>query len=59
MAHWIIDFWGFGGSYYKCSNCGETYWDILDEIDDEKCPSCNELIDEDENEYFREGRKEN
>lgn len=58
MAHWIIDDWGFGGSYYKCSECGEIFWDILDDVDSEKCPSCGSPIDEDANVYMRNGKVE-
>ena len=58
MAHWIIDDWGFGGSYYKCSHCGESWWDILDDINmEDYCPNCGEPINDDDNEYLTNGRR--
>ena len=49
MAHWIIDDKGFAGTYYTCSDCGQTYWDIVDDVSiNEHCPSCNALIEENE-----------
>ena len=51
MAHYIIDDRGFGGTWYKCSNCGESFWDILEHVDLYECPACGEEIDPDENEY--------
>ena len=58
MAHWKIDFHGFGGTYYTCSECGASFWDILDQYDDEHCPECGEPMDEDAAEYFKDGRPE-
>ena len=53
MAHWIIDDHGFGGQYYKCSECGEGWCDIFDDhLSEEKCPSCGAPIDEDKAEYI-------
>lgn len=58
MAHWKIDFYGFGGSWYKCSDCGASFWDILDKFDTDICPECGEPMDEDAAEYFRNGKPE-
>ena len=53
MAHWIIDFRGFGGSFYTCSKCRKTYWDIARYVGcEEKCPNCGTPINDDENEYI-------
>lgn len=53
MAHWIIEDHGFGGNYYRCSDCGEGFWDILDDVGGEDCcPKCGEPVDEDKNEYI-------
>ena len=52
MAHWIIDFRGFGGTFYTCSKCGKTYWDIAQYVGcEEQCPNCGTPINDDENEY--------
>lgn len=52
MAHWIIDDRGFGGQYYTCSNCGESWNDIFYEVSSlERCPECDEIIYEDATEY--------
>lgn len=56
MAHWIVDDQGFGGTYYKCSECKETWNDIYSNIpycNDfyEKCPNCGAPMDEDDVEY--------
>lgn len=57
MAHWIIDDWGFAGTYYTCSACGKRYWDILDDISGiSPCPCCKSPIDEDENVYMTKGK---
>ena len=59
MAHWIIDFHGFGGTYYTCSECGATYLDILEDIDLEgPCPSCGIPMNEDEHVYMKNGKIE-
>lgn len=58
MTHYIIDDHGFGGMYYRCANCGEGFWDILDDIDYEKCSICGEPIDEDANVYMKKGKVE-
>ena len=59
MAHWIIDDWGFGGSYYRCSHCGESWWDIFYDVGmEDNCPNCGEPIDVAETEYLVKGRKE-
>lgn len=53
MAHWIIEDKGFGGSWYRCSECGEGYWDVANYVArEDNCPHCNALIDTDENEYI-------
>lgn len=57
-AHWIIDDRGFGGQYYKCSSCGESYCDLFDNpgmLD--SCPNCGAIIDEDETEYIEPNKK--
>lgn len=41
MAHWIVNDQGFGGVFYKCSNCGE-YEDKYKE----KCSNCGAEMDE-------------
>lgn len=52
MAHWIIEDRGFGGLYYKCSECGKFWWDILKKVRmEDRCPNCNSVINEDETEY--------
>lgn len=59
MAHWIIDDHGFGGSYYRCSECGDVSWDILDkDCGGDFCPSCGEPMDEDKTVYMKNGRVE-
>lgn len=55
MAYWIIHDHGFGGSYYRCSECGSGHWDILDDVSgDECCPDCGEPIDWDANVYIHD-----
>ena len=55
MAHWIIDDRGFGGCWYKCSDCGAGFWDILYDVSSiDPCPNCGAPIDTDENEYVEE-----
>ena len=59
MAHWIIDDYGFGGTFYKCSECGKLYWDVHEDVNGEdKCPNCNSSMDEDANVYMKNGRVE-
>lgn len=59
MAHWIIDDHGFGGTYYRCSECGTGYLDIFDDVcGEENCPHCGAPIDDDRNVYMRNGRIE-
>lgn len=58
MAHWKIDDHGFGGMYYTCSDCGASFWDILDRFDTDTCPKCGMPMDEDGVEYFRNGKPE-
>lgn len=58
MAHWIIDDRGFGGTYYKCSECGENWCDIYSDVSmEESCPNCGALINEDEVEYIEKKKK--
>lgn len=53
MAHWIVDDHGFGGTYYKCSECKETWNSIYSNVStaDENCPNCGAPMDEDDVEY--------
>lgn len=58
MAHWIIEDHGFGGQYYKCSECRESWCDIFHNISmEENCPNCGAPINEDETEYVEKIRK--
>lgn len=51
MAHWIISDYGFGGSCYKCSRCGDSWNDIYEDVSmKDKCPTCGYPMNE-ENEY--------
>lgn len=60
MAHWIIDDHGFGGQFYRCSKCGDSWCDIYDDhLSDDVCPSCGEPIDHDKNEYIQDKKKAN
>ena len=55
MAHWIIEDHGFGGQYYRCSECRESWCDIFKDVSrEEKCPNCGATINEDETEYIEE-----
>lgn len=55
MAHWIIEFKGFGGTFYTCSNCKSVWNDIFNDVSSEDvCPKCGELIFKDEAEYIDE-----
>ena len=52
MAHWIIEDHGFGGQFYKCSNCGDAWCDIYRDVSmEENCPSCGEVMDNELIEY--------
>lgn len=58
MAHWIIDDHGFGGRFYRCSECGSHWCDIYnDHLGEDNCPNCGAPIDEDDNEYIQDKRK--
>lgn len=60
MAHWIIDDQGFGGCYYRCSDCGANFNDICHDVSSiGPCPSCGAPIDTDENEYIETTRAPN
>ena len=49
MAHWIITDQGFGGSFYRCSDCEAVFWDILEDVcGEDHCPRCRAPIDEEE-----------
>ena len=53
MAHWIIEDHGFGGQYYRCSECRESWCDIFKDVSmEEKCPNCGASINEDETEHI-------
>ena len=59
MTHRIIDDHGFGGMYYKCSECGESQWDILDKhCGGETCSNCGAAMDEEDTVYMKNGRVE-
>lgn len=58
MAHWIINDKGLQGAFYKYSNCGEIYWDILDKINYKQCPTCKVSIDEDKEEYYKDPNRD-
>lgn len=59
MAHWIIDDHGFGGTHYKCSECGASFWDIMEDVDSEgPCPDCGVIMNEDEHVYMKNGKIE-
>ena len=52
MAHWIIEDHGFGGQYYKCSNCGEVWCDLFYGVSSQnKCPECGENL------YYKKNKK--
>ena len=53
MAHWNTEDHGFGGQYYKCSECGEGWYDISTKDISMRieCPNCGAVINEDETEY--------
>ena len=54
--HWIIDDHGFGGTYYKCSECGAMHWDILDDVDTgSPCPYCDAPLQLGETVYMKDG----
>ena len=53
MAHWIIEDRGFGGQYYRCSRCNQSWNDLYYNISmDENCPNCRAPIDIDKTEYL-------
>jgi hypothetical protein len=58
MAHWIIEDHGFGGAWYKCSDCRESWYDIFNDVSmEETCPMCGAVINEEEPEYIEEKKK--
>lgn len=61
MAHWIIEDKGFGGMYYRCSNCKESWCDIFDRGMShwKTCPNCGEVLEEDAEEYIDVAKLEN
>lgn len=59
MAHWIIDDHGFGGTYYRCSECGDVWNDIFEDMcGEEKCPSCGAKMNDEETVYMKNGKEE-
>lgn len=54
ITHQIINDKGLQGAFYKYSNCGEIYWDILDKINYKQCPTCKVSIDEGKEEYYKD-----
>jgi hypothetical protein len=59
MAHWIIDDHGFGGTFYRCSECGESQCDIFDKhCGGETCPGCGSPMNEDDAVYMKNGKRE-
>lgn len=59
MAHWIIDDYGFGGTFYECSECGQTFWDICDDVcGAEECPNYKASINDEQTVYKKNGRIE-
>ena len=53
MAHWIIEDRGFGGQYYRCSECRESWCDIYTNVSrEDKCPNCGASINDDDNVYL-------
>lgn len=59
MAHWIVDDRGFGGVFYICSECRESWCDIYSDVSssNEKCPSCGVVMNEDETVYVEVKKK--
>lgn len=54
MAHWIIEDYGFGGNYYRCSTCRCSWNDLYEDVSLlDACPNCGTPINEEENEYKR------
>lgn len=57
MAYWIIEFKGFGGTSYMCSNCRNSWNDIYHDISSFNCcPSCHELIRKEQNESIEKSK---
>ena len=53
MAHWIVEDHGFGGQYYRCSECRESWCDIFQDVSMEfRCPNCGATINDDETIYL-------
>lgn len=58
MAHWVIEDQGFGGCWYRCSDCGDSFNDIYHDVSSiGPCPSCGASINTDENEYIEETKR--
>lgn len=59
MAHWIVDDHGFGGVYYRCSDCKEMWCDIYSNVStsNETCPNCGASMNEDATVYVEVKKK--
>jgi DNA-directed RNA polymerase subunit RPC12/RpoP len=48
MSYWIIEDHGFGGTTYRCSDCGDCWNDIFADYSmGNSCPNCGARINED------------
>ena len=56
MAHWIVDDRGFGGTYWICSACKDSFCDLFHDVSSitEECPTCGSHMDEEAVEYLKE-----
>lgn len=59
MAHWIVEDKGFGGNFYRCSNCGDVWNDLFGDREKEYCRCCGATMDEepDFGEYVEDKKK--